>query len=176
MNTVQQMPELLLIRVCLFQDREPFVVVLLDGEGIIFKDEYLQQGEEGGRSAAKQLEAGLRSYLSKNLPSINEPKLLTKIYLNVRGFGELCSRSGLISDAAAIHDFIRGFNETMSFSEIIDIGSDKNKAYNKIEGLWNTLLRGLGRSELIGLSFRDFPRFPIQLPLPPNLFGLPLKY
>lgn len=173
---MQQTLELLLIRVCLFQDREPFVVVLLDGEGMIFKDEYLQQGEEGGRSAAKQLEAGLRSYLSKNLPGINEPKLLTKIYLNVKGFGELCSRSGLITDAAAIHDFIRGFNETMSFSEIIDIGSDKNRAYNKIEGLWNTFLRGVGRSELIGLSFRNFSGFPIQLPLPPNLSGLPLKY
>lgn len=115
------------------QDREPFVVVLLDGEGIIFKDEYLQQGEDGGRSAAKALETGLRSYLAKNIPSVTEPKLLIKIFLNVKGFGKLCVQKGTILEAA-IHDFIRGFNETMSLSEIVDIGSDKNKAYHKIQG------------------------------------------
>lgn len=158
-NTVDQRPERSLIRGWTCQDREPFVVVLLDGEGIIFKDEYLQHGEEGGRSAAKQLEAGLRSYLSKNLPSINEPKLLTKLYLNVKGLGELCSRSGLISDAAAIHDFVRGFNETMSFSEIVDVGCGKNKAYDKIQGLCNTMLHGTDKSELIDLLTETFQVF-----------------
>lgn len=109
--------------------------MLLDGEGIIFKDEYLLQGEEGGRSAAKALETGMRSYLAQNIPSVTEPRLLTKVFLNVKSFGELCARSGTISEAAAIHDFIRGFNETMSFSEIVDVGSSKNKAYDKIQGL-----------------------------------------
>lgn len=121
-------------RASLQQDREPFVVILLDGEGIIFKDEYFQQGEEGGRNAAKQLEAGLRSYLSTNLSSINEPKLLTKVYLDVRGLGELCARTGLIADAASIHEFVRGFNETMPHSEIVDIASGKRKAFHKIQG------------------------------------------
>ncbi|KAJ5298520.1 uncharacterized protein N7443_006640 [Penicillium atrosanguineum] len=121
-------------------DREPFVVVLLDGEGIIFKDEYLQQGEEGGRSAAKALETCMRSYLAKNIPSVAEPRLLTKVFLNVKSFGELCARSGTISEAAAIHDFIRGFNETMSFSEIVDVGSSKNKAYDKIQEMFQVFL------------------------------------
>ncbi|KAJ5098150.1 hypothetical protein N7532_005151 [Penicillium argentinense] len=114
-------------------DREPFVVLLLDGEGIIFKDEYLQQGEEGGCNAAKQLYTSLNKYLTTNLPNIKVPKLLTKIYLNVRTFSELCTRAGLVSDPSTIHDFIRGFNETMSFSEIVDIGSGQNKALDKMK-------------------------------------------
>lgn len=76
----------------------------------------------------------MHAYLSKSLPSIHTPKLMTKIYMNVKGFGELCARSGLISEVAAIHDFIRGFNETMSFSEIVDVGSGKNKSLDKIQG------------------------------------------
>jgi hypothetical protein len=146
----------MLIRRSLSQDREPFVVVLLDGEGIIFKDEYLQQGEDGGRNAAKQLEAGLRTYLSNNLPSINEPKLLTKVYINVKSLGELCARSGIISEPAAIHDFVRGFNETTSFSEIVDIGSGKNKAYEKIQGLCHTMRQSTGKPQLTG-SFWQKP-------------------
>ncbi|KAJ5279118.1 hypothetical protein N7478_004490 [Penicillium angulare] len=115
-------------------DREPFVVVLLDGEGIIFKDEFLQLGEEGGRSAAKHFCTGMHTYLVNNLSSITTPKIIVKLYLNVKGFVETCVRSGTISDPATVHDFIRGFNETMSYSEIVDIGSAKNKANEKIQG------------------------------------------
>lgn len=128
--------------------------MLLDGEGIIFKDEYLQQGEEGGRIAAKQLEAGLREYLLKNLPSINEPKLLTKVYMNVKSLGELYARSGIISEPAAIHEFVRGFNEAMSFSEIVDVGSGKNKAYDKIQGSCHALRYSISKPELTGFSWQ----------------------
>ncbi|KAJ5159702.1 uncharacterized protein N7482_006706 [Penicillium canariense] len=121
-------------------DREPFVVVLLDGEGIIFKDEFLQAGEEGGRNAADQLYAAIHSYLRSNLPSVTTPKIMMKIYLNVRGFGEQCARSGLFAEPGAIHDFIRGFNETMSFSEIVDIGPGKNKAQHKIQETFQVFL------------------------------------
>lgn len=142
----------------LSQDREPFVVVLLDGEGILFKDEYLQQGEEGGRSAAKQLEAGLRAYLTTNLPSINEPKLLTKVYMNVKSLGETCARSGIISEPGAIHEFVRGFNETMSFSEIVDVGSGRNIAYDKIQGLCYTMRYSIGNSELTGFTWQKLSK------------------
>ena len=119
------------------QDREPFVVILLDGEGMIFKDEFLQLGEEGGRNAAIELHTGIHAYLTTNFPNVNSPKSLTKIYMNVKGFGELCVRTGLVSDPSAILDFIRGFNETMSFSEIVDVGCGKNKAVDKIKGMSN---------------------------------------
>lgn len=118
----------------------------------------MQQGEEGGRNAAKQLEAGLRAYLSTNLPSINEPKLLTKVYMNMKSLGELCARTGIISEPAAIHDFVRGFNETMSFSEVVDIGSGKNKAYEKIQGLCHTMQRSIGKLELTGSSWQKLSR------------------
>ncbi|KAJ5894062.1 hypothetical protein N7495_005753 [Penicillium taxi] len=113
-------------------DREPFVVVLLDGEGIIFKDEFLQLGEEGGRNAAKQLFSSLHSYLLANFPSINTPKIITKIYINLKNLVELCTRSGIVPEPVVIYDFIRGFNETMPLFEIVDIGSSKNKAYDKV--------------------------------------------
>lgn len=110
-------------------------MVLLDGEGIIFKDEFLQLGEEGGRAAAKQFHAGMHAYLVKNLSSINTPKIILKLYLNVKGFAENCARSGIITDPSIVYDFIRGFNDAMSYSEIVDVGSTKNKANDKIQGM-----------------------------------------
>ncbi|KAJ5811604.1 hypothetical protein N7474_007905 [Penicillium riverlandense] len=119
-------------RIKTIMDREPFVVVLLDGEGIIFRDDFLQLGEQGGRSAAKQLWATLEAYVAETFPSVISPKIMTKIYLNVKGFGEMCARNGITSEPTTINDFIRGFNESLSFFEIVDIGAGKNKAHDKI--------------------------------------------
>ncbi|KAJ5938904.1 hypothetical protein N7466_002038 [Penicillium verhagenii] len=121
-------------------DREPFVVVLFDGEAIIFKDEFLQLGEEGGRNAANQFYTAMHTYLLQNLPSVNVPKIILKLYLNVKGFAETCVRSGILSDPLTVHEFIRGFNETISYSEIIDIGSGKNRANDKIQEMFQVFL------------------------------------
>ncbi|CAG8925401.1 unnamed protein product [Penicillium salamii] len=114
-------------------DREPFVVLLLDGEGIMFKDEFLLLGEQGGRNAAKQLWKSLQSYVATNLPTIAEPKIMTKIYLNVKGLLDTYNRGGMTVEISIISDFIRGFNESASFFEIVDVGTGKNKAHDKIK-------------------------------------------
>ncbi|QQK40568.1 CCCH zinc finger protein [Penicillium digitatum] len=114
-------------------DREPFVVLLLDGEGIIFKDEFLQLGEQGGRNAAKQLWKSLQGYVTTILSTITEPKIMTKIYLNVKGLVETYFRGGIALEASTVSEFIRGFNESASFFEIVDVGTGKNKAHDKIK-------------------------------------------
>ena len=101
---------------------------------MVFKDEFLQLGEEGGRNAATKLYTSLHAYLAANVSSITTPKLMTKVYLDVKGLGDICVRTGLIPDPSAIQDFIRGFNATMSFFEIVDVGCEKNKAFDKIQG------------------------------------------
>ncbi|KOS37219.1 hypothetical protein ACN38_g11995 [Penicillium nordicum] len=114
-------------------DREPFVVLLLDGEGIIFKDEFLQLGEQGGRNAAKQLWKSLQGYVTTILSTLTEPKIMTKIYLNVKGLMETYIRGGIALESSTISEFIRGFNESASFFEIVDVGTGKNKAHDKIK-------------------------------------------
>jgi hypothetical protein len=113
--------------------------LLLDGEGIIFKDEFLQLGEQGGRNAAKQLWKSLEDYVATNLSTITKPKIMTKIYLNVKGLVETYNRGGINLEISTISDFIRGFNETTSFFEIVDVGTGKNKAHDKIKGMWYSL-------------------------------------
>lgn len=77
--------------------------------------------------------------------------------MNVKSLGEICARSGITSEPAAIHDFVRGFNETMSHSEIVDIGSGKNKAYDKIQGLCHSMRHSI-MSELTGSSWQKLSK------------------
>ncbi|GAB1193835.1 hypothetical protein APSETT444_003068 [Aspergillus pseudonomiae] len=116
----------------LIEDREPFIVVLLDGGGIIFKDEYLQQGEQGGQNAAKKLHSALQDYVSGNFPTINSPKVITKMYVNVKGLSDLCVRGGVTTEPSLIEDFVRGFNASYPLFDLVDIGPGKESAHDKI--------------------------------------------
>ncbi|EYE96598.1 CCCH zinc finger protein [Aspergillus ruber CBS 135680] len=121
-----------LSRVKTIMDREPFVVVLLDGDGMIFKDEFLQQGGQGGRNAASQLSSALRAYVEDNFPGISAPKIMTKIYANMKGLSEICTRGHIINEQSALDDFVRGFNGSMPLLDLVDTG--KGKPYDKIRG------------------------------------------
>ncbi|THC88446.1 hypothetical protein EYZ11_012109 [Aspergillus tanneri] len=114
------------------QDREPFIVALLDGAGMIFKDEFLQQGEQGGLNAAAKLHSALYDYVAGNFPGIKSPKIITKILVNVKGLGELCVRGGVTTELSLIEDFVRGFNTSFPLFEMLDIGTGKGSAHDKI--------------------------------------------
>ncbi|KAK1139739.1 hypothetical protein N8T08_011203 [Aspergillus melleus] len=113
-------------------DRVPFVVVLLDGDGIIFQDSFLQQGGQGGRNAATKLQTALQNYVANNFPRIASPKIITKLYVNVKGLAELCVRGGVTTEPSLIEEFVRGFNGTFPLCEMIDTGCGKNSAHDKI--------------------------------------------
>ncbi|KAL4923945.1 CCCH zinc finger protein [Aspergillus undulatus] len=114
-------------------NREPFIVVLLDGDGIIFRDDLLQLGEEGGRKAATELSFAVEDYVSDNFPSIVSPKIITKMYVNMKALCDACVRGGVTTDPSILDEFARGFNGSFSLFDLIDVGSGKNAAYDKIK-------------------------------------------
>lgn len=109
-------------------------MVLLDGDGIIFRDDFLQQGGQGGRNAATKLQTALRNYIAKSFPRIASPKIITKLYVNVKGLADLCVRGGVTTEPSLIEEFVRGFNGGFPLLELIDTGCGKNSAHDKIAG------------------------------------------
>jgi hypothetical protein len=117
-------------------------MVLLDGDGVIFQDHYLQNGEQGGKDAANQLWAALTHYVARNFPNISSPKIVTRIYANVKGLGVTCHHAGITDSPSVIDDFVRGFNKSRLLFDFVDVGSGKGSADDKISGKV-TILRGL---------------------------------
>ncbi|KAK2739610.1 hypothetical protein FQN55_009346 [Onygenales sp. PD_40] len=113
-------------------DQEPFVLVLLDGDGMIFQDSFLQQGEQGGKDAANQLWAAVRDYTTRNLPNISSPKIITRVYGNVKGLAEACYKAGIIDRPGLVDEFMRGFNGSRLLFDFVDVGSGKDRADDKI--------------------------------------------
>ncbi|KAL3436186.1 hypothetical protein BDV09DRAFT_51445 [Aspergillus tetrazonus] len=114
-------------------NREPFIVVLLDGDGMIFKDELLQLGEQGGRRAAKELSFAVENYVADNFPTIISPKIVTKMYVNMKALCDACIRTGVVMDPSLLDEFVRGFNSSFPLFDLIDVGTGKNAAHDKIK-------------------------------------------
>lgn len=126
-----KMPEIIADAI---QDRNAFVVVLLDGDGMIFNEDLLQQGEKGGKEAASALWSAANDFVQRVLPHLPSPKILARIYANVKGLGDVLQKTSIIDRASLFEDFARGFNGSKLLFDFIDVGTGKDKADDKITG------------------------------------------
>ncbi|KAH7355776.1 hypothetical protein BKA66DRAFT_429513 [Pyrenochaeta sp. MPI-SDFR-AT-0127] len=110
----------------------PFVVVLIDGDGMIFLDEYLREGELGGRRAAAQLSAAVQDFIDAegNVPL--GARIVCRIYANVRGLADVLVRTGAIDEVGQFEDFVRGFTRGKTLFDFVDVGAGKDRADEKI--------------------------------------------
>lgn len=127
-------------------------MVLIDGDGMIvslgsqylphcrhtnirqFQDEFLRDGEQGGRRAAAQLSAAVQDYIETEGTVPLGARIVCRIYANVRGLGDVLVRTGAIEDVAQFEDFVRGFTRARTLFDFVDVGAGKDRADEKIIG------------------------------------------
>ncbi|KAJ4372575.1 hypothetical protein N0V86_007935 [Didymella sp. IMI 355093] len=110
-------------------------MVLIDGDGMIFLNENVRDGEAGGRRAASQLDTAVRVWIeneAKEVPLTS--RVICRIYANVRGLGEVLVRTGGIAAVEDFEDFVRGFTRAKTLFDFIDVGAGKDRADEKIIG------------------------------------------
>jgi hypothetical protein len=106
------------------QNRNAFVVVLLDGDGMIFDDYLIQKGEKGGKEAANLIWAAVNEFVVRQLPHLSSPKIVTRVYANVKGLSDTLCKSGIIDNPGIFEAFTKGFNDKLLF-DFVDVGSGK---------------------------------------------------
>lgn len=124
-------------RLCtdLLQDRDAFILVLIDGDGMIFEDRLIQRGEAGGKEAAGLLWGAVRDYAQSLVPGLSSDyKIVTRVYANIKGLGDVCNRAGIVESPAIMEDFMRGFTGSKQLFDFIDVGSGKDRADDKVSG------------------------------------------
>ncbi len=148
-------------------DRNAFIVVLLDGDGMIFDDELVRKGEKGGKEAANHIWAAVNEFVARALPHLSTFRVVTRVYANVRGLSETLCRSGVIDSPSVFENFTKGFNDKLLF-DFVDIGSgkkdmaDESKILRLVSIVYGTYLLNDYR------SFRAIQALPSRLPLSPN--------
>ncbi|KAL1686273.1 hypothetical protein GGG16DRAFT_128828 [Schizophyllum commune] len=93
---------------------DPRVVVLLDGDGVLFDENFVSRGEQGGLDAARQLSDAITSHLKETLgDEVVGPRLRIWMFgfLNLNGLAVAYSKADVASFADVKH-FIRGFTSS----------------------------------------------------------------
>ncbi|KAI0972976.1 hypothetical protein F4678DRAFT_427515 [Xylaria arbuscula] len=118
------------------QERKPFVLVVVDGDGYIFRDEFLHQGADGGSKAAQHLNNVLKkSLLGKGLEHCD---VMVRIYANLANLSKVLSKNGLATaDKRSLAPFVANFNRSFGLMDFVDAGELKENADFKIRGLLN---------------------------------------
>lgn len=111
------------------------MLVLIDGDGMIFDNKLISKGEAGGKEAAGLLWNCVTEYVHQHLTNLpSDYKIVTRVYANLRGLGDICQRSGIVDKADMIYDFARGLTGSKQLFDFVDVGMGKDRADDKISG------------------------------------------
>ena len=97
--------------------------MLIDGDGMIFEDDLISKGEAGGKEAAARLWNSVTEYVRRNMSCIpSDYKIVTRVYANLKGLGEVCRKAGIIDISDVIEEFARGFTGSKQLFDFVDVG------------------------------------------------------
>lgn len=113
-----------------FKNRNPYIAILIDGDGLIFKDEYIKAGIEGGKKAAY----ALRNAVAKQCEGhAHEIEISAKIVANLSGLARAMTRDGITENVNELKDFMLGFTQAKASFDFVDVGYGKERADSKIK-------------------------------------------
>ncbi|GAP88301.1 putative C-x8-C-x5-C-x3-H type zinc finger protein [Rosellinia necatrix] len=107
-----------------------FVVVLIDGDGAKFRDEFLRDHEQGAAKAAWKLKEAV-----KNAGFSNDVPILVRVYANINDLGRSLRLSGVIDFDDNLRVFAEQFTNTYADCDFINVGKGKENTDSKIRRL-----------------------------------------
>ncbi|CAD0083039.1 unnamed protein product [Aureobasidium vineae] len=127
------------------QDRNPFVLVLIDADGYVllrtdkeqFEDSLIKGGAEGGVRAANILQDTIRDRLSRRGHEYENCKVMVCAYTNLAGLSKTLARTGLVGrEASCLSPFYSNFTRAQDLFDLVDAGDEKENADNKIRKMF----------------------------------------
>lgn len=115
----------------------PFVLVLIDGNELIFRNTFLSQGDQGGRLAARALFQAVNEYAFSTIGDLPiDVKVVARIFVDLEDLCSLCLRAGMVNHSSQIKSFVRGFCQDESLFDFIDVGmKGREVVFDKMEGM-----------------------------------------
>ena len=100
---------------------------------MIFNSTFLKQGEAGGKLAANALHNAVHEWATSNVPECPAgAKVVVRVYANIKGLADVCTKAGIVDHPSKIEDFARGFTGGKTLFDFTDVGAGKDRADGKI--------------------------------------------
>ena len=105
---------------------------------MIFNDNLLKQDEVGGRIAATMLHNTIHEWATSNVQECPaEVKVVVRVYANIKGLADVCTKAGIVEHPSRVEEFTRGFTCGKTLFDYIDVGAGKDRADGKIAGKYD---------------------------------------
>ncbi|KAI7236673.1 hypothetical protein KC330_g3599 [Hortaea werneckii] len=112
-------------------ERDPFVMVLVDGDGYVFNDDFVSSGAEGGRKAAQSLKDNINQSL--RWKGLEGCRIMVRVYANLVGLSKSLAKAGLVGkEKRSLATFAASFTQSNDLFDFVDAGESENSANFKI--------------------------------------------
>ncbi|PLB48937.1 hypothetical protein P170DRAFT_407754 [Aspergillus steynii IBT 23096] len=113
-------------------NKEPYVAVLVDGDGAIFNDEFLRDPQNGAPEAALQLRQAVRSYLRDSPLGTEQIPIIVRVYVNLNGLAKSLCSAKVIELENHMRLFADLFTNSRAEFDFVNVGHGKENADSKM--------------------------------------------
>ncbi|KAI0899227.1 hypothetical protein F4806DRAFT_457078 [Annulohypoxylon nitens] len=113
-------------------DKDSFVVVLIDGDGAKFADEYLRDPISGAERAAIRLKQAVRESLRDTGADLEDIPILVRVYANLNDLSKSLRLSRIIEFDEDMRLFAERFTNSRAEFDFVNVGKGKENADSKI--------------------------------------------
>jgi hypothetical protein len=116
------------------------VTVLVDGDGAIFRDEFLRDPTQGAREAALSLQREVMNYLNDTSLNSDNVTVLVRIFVNLHGLATKMRSLDIIQSENDMRMFAVSFNNSRAEFDLINVGNGKENADSKMRSICTLLV------------------------------------
>ncbi|GAD99406.1 hypothetical protein MYCGRDRAFT_53066 [Paecilomyces variotii No. 5] len=118
--------------------RNPFVVLLMDGDGYIFEDRFITNRNSGAAKAAQELynfflDSVRRLHMDDDAFPL-DLEVVIRIYVNQAGLATAMVEAGIIEKREQLSNFFLGISQSHPLIDVVDCGGGKERVDEKIRG------------------------------------------
>ncbi|OTB09539.1 hypothetical protein M426DRAFT_316088 [Hypoxylon sp. CI-4A] len=118
-------------------NKDSFVVVLIDGDGAKFADEFLRDPMTGAEKAAVRLKQAVRENLRDAGIGQDDIPILVRVYANLNDLSKSLRLSRVINYDEDMQIFAERFTNSRADFDFINVGKGKENADSKIRRMLN---------------------------------------
>jgi len=133
------------------KESSQFAYIIIDGDGAVFREELISQGEQGGTTAAHELHSQIENYL-KEKHNLSQLEVFVQVFLSMDGLSKALFTSGAIKNTDErniLFKFARGFNSASPLFSFVDVKHGKEMADNKVRELFKVMEKNVHCRALI---------------------------
>ncbi|KAI1662169.1 hypothetical protein F4813DRAFT_100519 [Daldinia decipiens] len=124
-------------------NKDSFVVVLIDGDGAKFQDEFLRDPSGGAERAALKLKHAVRENLRDSGVSQDDIPILVRAYANLNDLSKSLRLSRIIEYDEDMRLFAERFTNSRADFDFVNVGKGKENADSKIRRMLNHYYRNV---------------------------------